>query len=166
MLRNSVFLSSILLNSEVWYSLTTKNVQELELVDHMLLRRVLECPQGTPTCIMYLELGCVPIRFIIKSRRILFLQYILQQDEESLLHKFFKAQMENPVKGDWAPQVEQDLKDLDIKYSFEEIKSMSKQTFKVKVKSAIKIKAFEWLQSEKNKLKKVKDIVFTKFKMQ
>ena len=103
MLRNSLFLSSILLNSEVWYNLTTKNVQELEIVDNMLLRRILECPQGTPTSMMYLDLGCVPIRFLIKSRRIIFLQYILQQNDQSLLFKFFQAQRQNPLKGDCGP---------------------------------------------------------------
>ena len=59
MLRNSLFLSSILINSEVWYNLSNKNIQELEIVDHKLLRRVLECPQGTPTSII--RTGLCPI---------------------------------------------------------------------------------------------------------
>ena len=166
MLRNSLFLSSILINSEVWYNLSNKNIQELEIVDHKLLRRVLECPQGTPTCMMYLELGCVPLRFLIKNRRILFLQYILQQDKESLILKFFNAQNQNPLKGDWVLQVLQDLTDFEIKMTFEEIQSTSKYSFKCLVKKAMQTKAFEWLEIEKDKLSKVKNVNFSKLQIQ
>ena len=41
----------------------------------------------------------------------MYLQYFLQQEEESLLKNFFKAQMENPVKSDWTMQVLKDLEE-------------------------------------------------------
>ena len=115
---------------------------------------------------MYLELGCVPLRFLIKNRRILFLQYILQQDKESLILKFFNAQNQNPLKGDWVLQVLQDLTDFEIKMTFEEIQSTSKYSFKCLVKKAMQTKAFEWLEIEKDKLSKVKNVNFSKLQIQ
>ena len=79
-LRNSLLLNSILLNSESWYNLTETDIKQLETVDNMLHRRILETPMTTPISILHLELGTTPIRYLIKSRRIMFLQYILKQD--------------------------------------------------------------------------------------
>ena len=95
-LRNSLFINSILLNAEVWHRLTKADVEELESVDNALLR-ILEAPASTPTHMFYLELGCIPIRYIIINRRIMFLQYLLKQDDDSLLHNIFMAQKDNPV---------------------------------------------------------------------
>ena len=110
LLRHSLFLSSILLNSEVWYGLTLTDIEQLEVVDQFLLKRILEAPSSSPRVSLYLEMGCLPIRFIIKSRRIMFLHYILNQKQDSLIVKFFKAQLENPV-GDWSEhQIEESYK--------------------------------------------------------
>ena len=79
LLRHSLFLSSILLNYEFWYGLTLTDIEQLEVVDQFLLKRILEAPSSTPKVSLYLEMGCLPIRFIIKSRRIMFLHYIINQ---------------------------------------------------------------------------------------
>ena len=70
--------------------------------------------------------GNIPIRFILKNRRINFLWYILNQNEESLLGKFFKAQCQDPVKTDWVNTVKQDLIELDMNMNFDDIKNLSK----------------------------------------
>ena len=97
-LRSSLFINSILFNSELWYRITKADIEELESVDNALLRRILEAPACTPTPMLYLELGCIPLRYIIMSRRMMYLQYLLQQDEDSLLKNVFKAQRENAAK--------------------------------------------------------------------
>ena len=105
LLRHSLFLSSVLLNSEAWYCLSLADIEHLEAVDQVLLKRILEAPSSTPKVSLYLEMGCLPIRFIIKTRRLMFLHYILNQNENSLIYRFFKAQKQNPVKGDWSEQI-------------------------------------------------------------
>ena len=99
-LRNSLLISSLLTNAEAWYNLSTSEVTELEKVDEDLLRKVLECPISTPKEMLYLELGVSPIRNIIRSRRLNFLQYILHEDKESLMYTFLEAQIDNPAKND------------------------------------------------------------------
>ena len=108
-LRNSLLLSSLLTNAEAWYNLSSTDVTELEKVDEDLLRNVLECPVSTPREMLYLELGVSPIRNMIRSRRINFLQYILKEEKDSLMYRFLMAQKDNPVKNDWCLMVMQDI---------------------------------------------------------
>ena len=91
MLRNSLLVSSVLCNSESWYNVTNGELDYLESVDLMLLRKLLQAPKSTPKEMLYLELGCLPLREIIRKRRLSFLFYILGQDPESLISRFFKT---------------------------------------------------------------------------
>ena len=78
--RNPLRINITLYNSEVWYSTTVSEIQQLEQIDERVLRGALSVPCNTPRPLLYLELGCLPIRFIIQNRRLMFLHYILQQD--------------------------------------------------------------------------------------
>ena len=82
-LRESLLINSILSNSEVWYNLSKTEIEQLEQIDEELLRKVLETGRSTPKVMLYLEMGCLPIRFIVKKRRIMYLHYILHQEKES-----------------------------------------------------------------------------------
>ena len=64
-LRNSLLVSSLLFNSEAWYNVTTSELELLETVDVMLIRRILKAPKSTPKEMLHLELGLVPLRQII-----------------------------------------------------------------------------------------------------
>ena len=165
-LRSSLFLNSILLNSEVWYRLTKADVEELESVDNALLRRILEAPACTPTPMLYLELGCIPITYIIMNRRIMYLQYLLKQDEDSLLQNVFRAQKDDPVRGDWIIQVKKDLDNIGMKESMEQIKTMSVDAFRDLTKQAISKAAFAHLCNEKAKLSKIMYVPHIELKMQ
>ena len=70
LLRQALFLNSILLNVEVWYNVTQDNLKELEKVDIILLRKFLEFPIITLVIIIHLEIGTMTIRFIIMNRRL------------------------------------------------------------------------------------------------
>ena len=48
LLRESMFISSILNNVEVWYGLTRSEVETFEKFDLILLRRILSAPSSTP----------------------------------------------------------------------------------------------------------------------
>ena len=80
-LRNSLFISSVLCNSEAWYNIIAEERDKLEQADEMLLRKILKCPSSTPKEMLYLELNCLPIRIIIMSRRLNLLSSILREDK-------------------------------------------------------------------------------------
>ena len=115
-------VSSILCNSECWYNVTESELDYLETVDLMLLRRILKTPNSTPKEMLYLELGCLPLRDIIKKRRLSNLHYILNEDSQSMIQRFFEVQLKNRIKTDWVSTVLEDLEKLKIKLSLDEIK--------------------------------------------
>ena len=57
MLRNSLLVSSMLVNAEAWYKITKAELNLLESIDVQFLKRVLKAPKCTPTEMLYLELG-------------------------------------------------------------------------------------------------------------
>ena len=71
-----------------------------------------------------------------------------------MLYKVFMAQLRNPTKGDWPLIVQKDLEDLNIKYTFDEIKKMKQERFKDIVKKACKSYSLTTLLKLKEKHKK------------
>ena len=63
---------------------------------------------------LYLEAGSIPIRFIVIFKRVMFLHYILNQDQDSLIRRVFEAQVRNPSRNDWSETVKKDLEELKI----------------------------------------------------
>ena len=55
-LRSSMLLSALLLNSEAWVNLTEKDIRSLEQTDEILLSKVLECEANTSNIEKYLDL--------------------------------------------------------------------------------------------------------------
>ena len=100
LLRQTMFLSSVLLNAETWVNLSKTNITDLESLDEMLLRKFLDAPAKSPIPGLYLELGVYPIRFHIIEKRLMFLHHILKCEDNRLISKVFWAQEKNPVKND------------------------------------------------------------------
>ena len=165
-LRQSLFLSSVLLNSEAWVGYTEKDVRILEKCDEILLTKILDCDGNNSNAMKYLELGILPIRHEIMKRKLSFLQYIMKQEERSMIFKILKATRENPTKNDFVLTCQKYLKKLEIDLSFEEISKMSKFKFKMILKEKAATAAFKYLQNEKMKQTKILDIQHTKLKMQ
>ena len=78
------------------------------------LRKVLNAHSKTLIEALYLELGCLPIRYIIMARRINYLYYLTHLNDNELLSKFFAAQKDSPKNGDWILTVKETLKEVGI----------------------------------------------------
>ena len=165
-LRSSLLLSSILLNSEAWVNLTQNNIRSLEKIDEKLLSRILDCEPKTSNAIKYLELGLYPIKFELMKKKIIFLQYILKQEKSSLIYQVLKATWENPIKNDFVKTCKEYLATLDITLSFQEIEQMSEWSFKKLVKSKTEAAGLKYLLSQKEKQTKVMDIEYCDLNIQ
>ena len=104
-LRNSLLINSLLTNSEAWQNLTEQDIGNLERVDETLLCKILETPITTPQEILYFEFGVIPIRFIIKSKRLNFLKYLVSEPSDSLVSQVLEAQLKHPTRNDWGQTV-------------------------------------------------------------
>jgi len=106
----SILRSGLIYSSETYYDLTEIDLRDLERAEESFLRQLFKQAKGCPISQFYLEMGIYPIRFEIIKSRLLYLQYILKQDENYTLYKFFFLEPNNPTKGCWELQVLKDLK--------------------------------------------------------
>ena len=137
--------SSILYACETYYNLKETELRQIERIEEGFLRQLFSTTRGCPISQLYLEAGHTPARFEIFKMRILFLRYILNEDPDSLIHKFYKLQLENPTHGDWASSCMEDLKYLEIEMTLEEIKNTSEIRLRSILRKSISRKAFQYL---------------------
>ena len=74
LLYKTVFIPMLIYNCETWSNLTPKDYLTLQASQLNFLRNVLEVSKATPTAVMYLELGILPVRYEIEMRQLLFLK--------------------------------------------------------------------------------------------
>ena len=149
------------------YNLTISEVELLETIDLLFLRQLLGAPKGTPKEMFYLELGIIPFRDIIRARRLNFLHTILNEESNSLVSRFFKAQLEYKSKKDWVSTVLEDLEYLELNnVGLEGIKIMKKQAFRKLVDKKVEDMAFRKLENTKRSHSKVNKIEHNSLIMQ
>ena len=165
-MRESLFINGIFTNMEVAYDLTEAQITRLEEVDKILLRKILNAHSKTPRESLYLETGTIPLRYLIKSRRIMYLHHILTRKPDALLLQTFQAQNKFPVKGDWSLTVADNLNELDINLNYDTIKKLSKRTFKKYLRQKVMQSAFRHLMEEKNVHTKMDNISYSKLETQ
>ena len=137
LLRESIFLNGILTNAASWYGLSSTHISQLESVDKLLLRQIMNTPMSTPVEALFLELGIVGIGTTIKAARVNYLHYLATRNESEMIYKVFIAQWNRPVKNDWTVTVRQDLRDLKIEENLSFFKSKSSESFKIFVNRRI-----------------------------
>ena len=70
LLYRSLFLSTVLFNSQAWSRLRKKDIQQLQIVQQKFLKRILNLPSSTPNSFLFLELGVLPIQMEIQKRQL------------------------------------------------------------------------------------------------
>ena len=159
LLRDSLLVSSVLFNAEAWYNMTAAELNLVETIDISLLKQILNAPRGTPKEMIYLELGCIPLREIIREKRLRFLHYILNSDPKSIVHRFFISQMKHKTKKDWVTTVLNDLKLLDLDHlTMDNITEMKKTSYIHLIKQKIQEYTFAFLDELKKSHSKVEKI--------
>ena len=146
-----------------------KDVEDLEDLDKIYLRRVFETASSAPIPALYLELGIIPLRFKIQAKRLMFLYYLLTRDENELTSQVLQAQIDDPIKGDWILTVMDDLKSFGLSHlSMDNIKIMKKEKFKELIRKSCKSTAFTFLMNEKQEKNKSKlaKVSYNKLEMQ
>ena len=90
----------------------------------------------------------------------------MHENEDSLLYKYLLAQMESPISGDWWLTVQNDIDEFKLNLYLHEIKSMSKASFKTRVKDCASKEGFKWLREKKLEMKKVRNVHHNKLEIQ
>ena len=120
----------------------------------------------TPLEFLYLETGAIPIRHVIASRRILYLQTLLKREEGELTKEVYLAQKVEPTKGYFYELVKNDFQMIGESFEEDTITATSVSAFKKQIKEKIRIAAFKYLQNKQMSHTKVSDIAYTRLETQ
>ena len=97
------------------YNLTEHDRRSLERIEESSMHQLFKTERGCPLYLLYLEGGQVPLRYIQKRNTLLFLQYLLKQNETSMIYKMLLAQEKDPKRGDWVSDTKKYLYEFKIK---------------------------------------------------
>ena len=159
-LRQAMLLNGMLFNSEAWHGVDEKDIILLEKVDKALIRSILSAHPKIPLEALYLETKSVPIRFIITSRRIMYLHSILQKEEHEMVRQTYEAQKIQPIQGDFIDLVLKDFEKISLEMTEHEIQCTTKQRFKNIIKMKIQKAAFKYLKTLQNSHTKMKNLKY------
>ena len=151
-------MNGILTNAEIWYPLSDGQIEVLENVDLMLLRKLVKGHSKAPKETFFMETGLLPIKFMVMKRRLLYL-HILTKPKSELIRKVYEVQRNMFTKHDWYNLVMEDRNQLEIVQSDEQISKMSKDSFSKIVTKAVQKNAAEYLNSIALKHSKSKPLV-------
>ena len=165
-LRQAMFINGILFNSEAWHAVNQTDIKTLETIDEHLLRSLVKGHSKTPLEFLYLEAGALPIRFLMSSRRMIYFQTILKRDENELVKKILKAQMENPSSGDFIEHIKSDFEMIGQEININEIEQASIGSYKKFIKNQIRKAALKHLNEMKEKHTKISHIKYEKLETQ
>ena len=69
-MKQIILVSCMLTNLEAWINLTKTDIEELEKTDITLQRKVLATTGNSSKCFLQLELGIIPVKFVIQQKTI------------------------------------------------------------------------------------------------
>ena len=76
-MRDSMLVSKLVSTSEEWYDVTKQEYKKLESVYEMFYRRLFNVQISTPKESLYMETGKIPIKYIIKMRRVMYWWHVV-----------------------------------------------------------------------------------------
>ena len=164
-MRNAMLIGSLLNNVETLINVTKKNENELEKPDLFFQEKLLPTKGKPSKAFRYLELGIIPVRYVIIQKRLLFLKYILNESTDSMIKQVYMQMKQDSRKGDFVDHIKRDLNELEIRMEDYEINEMTSNKWKKLVKEKTKDLAFKNLVKENNMKEKTKHIKFKYLEM-
>ena len=165
-LRESLFVNGLLTNCEVWHNIKESEINKLEEIDRLLLRKIFQVQSTCSAESLYLELGCIPLGIIIKMRRLNYFHHIITRNEKEMIKQTLKTQWINPTKGDWSELVKGDLKMFGLNEDWNWIMTKSKHSFKALIRSKAKELTLKILLNKKENHSKMKNLQYSELAMQ
>ena len=147
-------LPVLLNNSATWIGIDNVTLNKLEDFQHILQRCLLGVSNSTPLVAMAWDLGMISVEHRINENKLIFLQYLVDQDESNLSKEIYLIQ-----KSLNFPGFVSETRKLIDQYKLPNIidgKSMSKLKWRTTVKAAIKT-TYEKELKDKMNTSKFKD---------
>ena len=127
-MREAMLIGSMLTNSESCINLTQQDLdfKRLQKPDTILQRKLLSESGNPSKVVILLELGILPVRYLILMKRLNFLRYILGESTTSMIKQVYSVLKEGGRNGDYVNLVQTDLQGLKLHMTDHEIQYISK----------------------------------------
>ena len=126
---------------------------------------MLKSPSSTPNVCVFLELGILPIMYVLHQRKLGFLHHIMNLEDDDPVKQMFEQQLCLPFERNWANECTQLLSQYGLQELYPDgVKEVSKDTWKSKVTEAVQLQAFEQLKILSLEKKKSKKLTYDRFK--
>ena len=99
-MRDSIFTSKVLLNAEVWHAVKKNQIEDLEIIDRMLFRQILDAHSKTGLEWIYCDTGKFNLKSLIQIRRLMYLWHVLSRDDTELIRRIYNTQKISSDAGD------------------------------------------------------------------
>ena len=165
-LYHAVFISSVLFNCQAWSNISNQDIQRLKSMQCKFLKEIVKGRKSMANSFILLELGILPIECEIHLRQLSFLHHVINLSEDDPVKKLFRAMESLPEFPNWLQDIKNLLKKYSIDLSEEQIKLMSKYSFKKVIKNSVYLLAFEQLKQECRSKSKTQGLSYSEFKMQ
>ena len=168
LLYRSLFLSTILFNSQTWSNLRTKDIKMLQTLQLKFLKRIVGVSSSTANSFIFLELGVLPIEHEIAKRQIMYLHRILQLDASDPVKVMYTnlKHLHEAGERNWWSEVSEKMVKYDITVDIDEIQALSKNQFSRQVRKKIEETALTNLCAECKSLKKTSDLQYQRLETQ
>ena len=123
LLRQGLMLSSMINNSETWINILESDITKLTMPDTLLQRQILSTSGNPSKVFMSLELGVVPVRYVIMAKLLNLLHYILNENTSSTIFQVYEVLKGDSRKGDFYSLIKRDFNDLKIDLEEESIRN-------------------------------------------
>ena len=155
-----MLLGSMLPNAESWINITQTDLTNLQKPDTMLQKELLSISGNPSKAFMSLELGFIPVKYVIMYKRLTFLHYILNENTSSTLKQVYDVLKCDSRRGDFYFLAQNDIRDTEITQTEGEIKNFIEEKWKKYVKYKVTKLALKLLVEENPTKEKTKHIKF------
>ena len=101
LLYRSLFLSTMLFNSQAWSNLTKKDLDTLQTCQLKMLKKIFGGARSTSNSFTFLELGVLPISYEIHKRQLSFLHHILNLNDDDPVKRMYNNMKLLPGEKNW-----------------------------------------------------------------
>ena len=150
-LYEATMIQAILFNLEGWGGLLPEEVDKFEGIQCKSLKELLNLPKSTSYLGVLWEVGCWPMRERIQYKQLMLFHNILHSPETRLARRILQQQRDFKMQRCLQSSVYRIAEQIEMDCSWENVKKMSKSSFKRIVKQKLKEEIFKRMEKIKPK---------------
>ena len=156
MLYEKVVLPTITYNMEFTTNMTNKEMEDMEMIQGKMLRKIYKVPPSTPYWGLLIELGMRPIEYIIHSKRLMLYHNIINTKTKRLCKDIIEQQMIYQIKGGFYEEIQKSKVFFEIGIESKTLEKMKKSTWKAIIKEKSEERMNREIQQNTTTMKKLR----------